>query len=216
MVLLLVVASVTTVTAQIEIREPALGTTLLYHVYGFSDGPLSMTVGWAETWAYEEYGSTEDDELLVTRRLGVYTTLPTPSEIWRGILNLHTADWELTQVGSGGSSRIVDIWDGVNETYFWGDPGDTFSSIYAGKAYAILPSNLVGKGKNHGIQDLFYTVSSPSTYWVTFVQDVAYVERIKATLDGEDTQILKFSGVNWLPFSTLHITAVIFEIDYDK
>ncbi len=216
LVLLLAMAASVPVAAETEIREPAPGITLLYHVYGFSGSSAAMAEGWAEKWAYEEYGPTDDDELLVTRRLGVYSALPLPSEIWRGILNLHTADWQLTQVGSGGSSRIVDIWDGVNEVWFWGAPGDTFGPYYAGKAYAILPSNVLGKGKKHGIEDLFYTVSIPSTYWLTFVQDVAFVERIKATLDGEDTQILKFSGENRLPFSTLYITNGIFEITYDK
>ena len=196
------------------IREPKPDIKLLYRVWGF-DGPPKLDQGWAELWTYDEYGAVDDDFLYVMRNLGDYSNYKSTGvipETWAGIMNLHTADWEINQIGSGATSRIYEIWNdmGYPGTWEWGSTYDIFTPTYAGKAYAMMPSNVLGKGRQHGIQDLFYTISSPPMYWLTFVHDVSFIDRIKGTLNGENTWILEFQGVNEVDFGQLYITDSIF------
>lgn len=144
-----------------------------------------------------------------TRQLGDYQNFIATgvlSEAWSGVANLGTADWELDLVGSG-NPVVINIWDGENETCF--DPpgsGGSIASTFAGKAYAILPSNVVGRGQNQGIEKLFYTISSPPPYWLTLAHDVEFIAKDTAVFNDKHTQLLTFQGINTVDFGELCLT----------
>lgn len=218
------------------IRGPEPGLELVYSVTGWV--PLTQT--WAEAWSYE--ATDQKHQLYTSRRVGLWSGyesngLAGLSELWAGPMDAKTADWELNRAGSGGN-RILEIWTGSIPAvvvpkqdgsegelgpwvpplppYYVSPASEEFGPYYAGKAYAVLPAKVIAKGRNKGILEDIYTVSAPTTFWSTFVQDVYFVEQTKGTLNGKPTKVLKFQGENWLPYSELYITGYIFGFDYDK